>query len=121
GRAAAYRQSGAGFGQIRDALLIESLWIVVGAATVGCVLAGSQIYPVLEEALSRGVAIWLVAAVLCVLLVLLGLLVVKRAVIRRFSRLALPPLRLLLVQAAIWSTLGLSFWLLARACGIEIS
>src|SRR5690554_147396 len=32
GRAAAYRQSGAGFGQIRDALLIESLWIVVGAA-----------------------------------------------------------------------------------------
>lgn len=121
GRAAAYRQLGAGYAQIRDALLIESLWIVAGATTVGCVLTGRQVYPVLEEALSKGVAIWLIAAASSVLLVLLGLLVLKGAMVRRYFWLALPPVRLLLVQGAIWSVLGLSFWLLARACGMEIS
>lgn len=120
GRAAAYRHLGANYGQIRDALLVESLWIVAGATVVGCVLTGRGLYPLVSEGLSSGVVIWLAAGFSTVALVVLVMLLVKRDLVRRYMRLALPPVRVLLVQAAIWALLGLSFWMLARACGVAI-
>ena len=121
GRAAAYRGRGAEYGQIRDALLVESLWIVAGSALVGLVLTGPGVVDIVTGSLNPTIAWWLAGAVsLCVVGGTAGL-VWKRELAARYVRLSLPSVRVLAVQAGIWSSLGLAFWVLARACGFDIS
>ncbi len=121
GRAAAYRERGAGYGAIRDALLVESLWIVAGAAVVGVVLTGPGMIGIVTEALTPALAWWLGGGVLVVSMAMVALLVWRRALALRYLRLAFPSGRVLAVQAGIWGLLGVAFWLLARACELDVS
>lgn len=120
GRAAAYRHLGAGFAPIRDALLCESLWIVVGSAAVGALLTGPAIVAILAGSVSTFVAWWLGAGFALAALAVLAAAIWKRALLHRYALLALPPPRAVLVQACIWVLLGLAFWVLARACGLSV-
>ncbi|WP_058835573.1 lysylphosphatidylglycerol synthase transmembrane domain-containing protein [Luteimonas abyssi] len=118
GRAAAYRHRGAEYAQIRDILLIESLWVVVGAAAIGALLTGSLL-PLMAEALGRGVTRWLVGFGAACLASIAALFVWKRHLFDRYARLAWPDMRVLLVQLVTWALLGIAFWVLARACGLD--
>jgi hypothetical protein len=120
GRAAAYRNRGAGFGPIRDALLCESLWIVVGAAAIGALLTGPGIVAILRGGLSTFVVWWLAGGISLLLLAVAVAALWKRDLLRRYARLAMPPPRAIVVQAFIWALLGLAFWVLARACGLGV-
>src|SRR5690606_6653066 len=112
GRAAAYRRRGAAYGAIRDALLIESLWIVAAAALVGLLLTGPAVIGLVAGSLSAAVAWWLVGGISAVALGVLFVLAWKRQVALRYARMALPTARVVIVQAAIWALLGLAFWVL---------
>lgn len=120
GRAAAYRNLGAGYGPIRDALLCESLWIVAGAAAVGLLLTGPGIVSILTGSLSSFVGWWLLGGFATVSSAVVAAALWKRDVLGRYARLAMPSVRAVLVQAGIWSTLGLAFWVLTRACGLDV-
>lgn len=120
GRAAAYRNLGAGYASIRDALLCESLWIVAGAAVVGVLLTGPGIITIMAGSLSSFVVWWLLGGLAAVTSIVLAAMLWKRDALHRYARLAVPSVRVLLVQACIWLTLGLAFWVLARACGLDV-
>lgn len=120
GRAAAYRNLGAEYGAIRDALLCESLWIVAGAFATGVLLVGGAVWPILAGSLSPFVAWWLGIGALIGLLLMVVAAIWKRSLLVRYAFLAKPPLRAVLAQAFIWVSLGLAFWLLARACGLTV-
>lgn len=121
GRAAAYRARGAGYGPIRDALLVESLWIVAGAALVGVLLTGPRVTDIVLDSLTPALAWWLGIGILAVMLGMVVLVVWKRQVASHYMRLALPSGRVILTQAGIWAMLGVAFWMLARACDLDIS
>ena len=121
GRAAAYRKLGAGYGAIRDALLVESLWIVAGASATGVLLAGPRIPGLVVSSLDPMLRWWLGGLFAACVLLVAGLALWKRAVVARYAQLAVPTARVLLVQGFIWSMLGLAFWVLARACGLEVA
>lgn len=120
GRAAAYRHRGAEYAQIRDILLVESLWVVAGAAAIGALLTGPLLLPLTAEALGRGVTLWLAGFAVACGGIAVVLFIWKRQVLQRYVRLALPDLRVAAVQLATWALLGLAFWILARACGLEV-
>jgi uncharacterized membrane protein YbhN (UPF0104 family) len=118
GRAAAYRNLGAGYGAIRDSLMTESLWVVAGAAITGLVLSGHAIVGILEHGVGPVVRWWFAGGFLLVAVVMVVLLLLKRTALLRYLRSAIPPPRALLVQAGIWLLLGTAFWVLAHACGM---
>ena len=120
GRAAAYRNLGAQYGPIRDALVCESLWIVAGASAVGAILTGPALVGILTGSLSSFVAWWLGAGFALALLAVVAAAIWKRALLSRYARLAWPPVRAVAAQAAIWLLLGLGFWVLARGCGLDV-
>lgn len=119
GRAAAYRELGADYRQIRDSLLIETVWIICGAATLAILLCGPAVVVLVHDSLSPLVRWWLAIALATGAIAVLSLLVLKRSVLAHVMRLALPGPHVLCVQAGTWLLLGISFWLLARACGIQ--
>ena len=120
GRAAAYRHRGAAYAAIRDALLVESLWIVAGAAFAGVVLTGPALIELGRHGLQDvPMGWWLLLSCLGLLAALVVLLRWKEVAIR-YVRLAFPDLRVLAVQAGIWGLLGAAFWLLALACGLSL-
>lgn len=119
GRAAAYRTHGAGYAQIRDALLTESLWIVAAAFCIGGLLCGPALVSIVHDSLSSIVAWWLLALAAIGTLGVAGLLVWKRAAFMRYIRSAVPTSRAVLVQTAIWCFLGGSFWVLIQACDMD--
>jgi len=119
GRAAAYRSRGAEYAQIRDALLTESLWIVAAAFCIGGLLCGPALVSIISQSLSPVVAWWLLGLGGGVVLAGCGLLLWRRAAFLRYLRSAVPTPRAVLVQIAVWSLLGGSFWVLVRACGME--
>ncbi len=120
GRAAAYRQLGAPYASIRDALLVESFWIVAAAALAGVVLAGPGMAGAALGRLPVAIKYWLAGGVLLALLAGCAVLVVKRAWATHYARLVLPSSGVLVSQALVWAALGLAFWALARACGLPI-
>lgn len=120
GRAAAYRNLGAQYGPIRDALVCESLWIVAGASVVGAALTGPALLGILTGSLSTFVAWWLGVGFGLALLAVIAAAIWKRAMLTRYARLAWPPARAVAAQAGIWLLLGLGFWVLARGCGLSV-
>lgn len=120
GRAAAYRNLGAHYGPIRDALVCESLWIVAGASVVGAALTGPALLGILTGSLSTFVAWWLGVGFGLALLAVVAAAIWKRAMLTRYARLAWPPARAVAAQAGIWLLLGLGFWVLARGCGLSV-
>ena len=118
-RSAGYRFAGASYSAIANALLLETLWVLSGAALVGAVLAGPS---VLSQAIQSGLfpaqQLPLTASIA------LGSLVVVVLVAIRFRRRLLevrqklvPGPRVFVLQISIWSLLGLSFWILLPAGG----
>lgn len=118
GRAAAYRNLGAGYGAIRDSLVTESLWVVAGAAVTGVVLSGRTIIDILERSLGPVVRWWFVGGFVLVAMAMVALFLLKRTALLRYLRSAIPTPRALLVQGGIWLLLGAAFWVLAHACGM---
>jgi len=120
GRAAAYRSRlGAGYGQIRDSLLTESLWIVGGALAIGAALSGAPLWRFMRDRAPESLLWWLLALAALGLSATLVLFVWRRGWLLRYLRSAVPTPRALLVQAGIWGLLGLSFWILVRACDMQ--
>lgn len=119
GRAAAYRNLGAAFPQIRDSLLTESLWILAAAALVGALLTGPGIVEVVTQTLSPALAWWLVGLAAAGLLVVAALAVYRWSALLAYLKLLVPPVNAVLVQALIWSLLGAAFWCLLVASGIH--
>jgi uncharacterized membrane protein YbhN (UPF0104 family) len=120
GRAAAYRRLGAGYAAIRDALLVESLWIVAAAAAVGLAFSGPAAARLVQASLTPMLRWWLGGGILAVALAVLAAVVLKRALAARYLRLAIPSVPVVLAQLATWLLLGLAFWVLARACGLQV-
>lgn len=120
GRAAAYRERGAGFAVIRDSLLLESLWVVGSALVLGLVLAGSRAVAFFGQRNAVPVLYWFAGLLLLGGLCLLAGLVWKRHILVRYLRLVMPSPRLVLVMLATWALLGTAFWLLAIAVGIHV-
>lgn len=120
GRAAAYRDRGGDYGQIRDGLLIETLWVIAGAATVALAFSGPEILAVASQSLTPLARWWLSGLAAACALGLFILSIARRNLVASWLRLALPPPGLLLVQAGVWLLLGLSFWVLAWACGMGL-
>lgn len=120
GRAAAYRnQLGAGYGQIRDSLLTESLWIVGAAFVVGAVFCGVPLWRFLHDKAPPTLLWWLATLVALVLVLAAILFMWRRERLLKYLCSAIPTPRVLLVQAGVWTLLGLSFWILVRACGMS--
>lgn len=120
GRAAAYRDLGARPARIRDALVTETLWVTGAAAIIGSLLAGSGVWPVVEDAVdgSRAVLVSLVAvAVLAVAAVAVTLVVARRSLVA-YARAAVPGPRAALTLVAVWLLLGAAFVVTARAAGV---
>lgn len=120
GRAASYRELGAGYATIRDALLTESVWIVGGAAAFGAVLGGPALMRSIAVSLSPLVRLWFMAGFAAAALLLAVLLVARRARLLGYLRAAAPGPRACLVQAGIWLLLGLGFHVLCAGSGIAI-
>ena len=121
GRAAAYRNLGASYAAIRDALLVESLWIVAGAGVFGLVLTGpGMVAALVSGSLMPGLLWWLAAGSLIAALGGVALALWKRSLIVHFARICVPSFRAAAAQAFIWLSLGVSFWVLAHACGLEV-
>lgn len=120
GRAAAYRRLGAPYAAIRDALLIESLWIVAAAALVGVLLTGPIAVQVVLGSLTPLTRVWLLGLVVVAAAVGLGVIVLNRGLAARYLRLTVPSAGVVLVQALLWLLLGLAFWVLTRACGLQV-
>ena len=118
GRAAAYKNLGATFPQIRDSLLTESLWILCAAALVGALLTGPGIVEVVTQALSPALAWWLAGLLAVGLLVVAAVAVYRWSALLAYLELLVPPMRAVVVQAAIWVLLGAAFWCLLVASGI---
>lgn len=118
GRAAAYRTRGASYGQIRDSLMTESLWVILGAMATGLVLCGPAILAIVERSLSPMLQLWLVVGAVIAAVGFCVLLLWKREALFRYLHSAIPTPRALLVQLFVWLFLGLSFWVLLRACGM---
>jgi len=116
GRAAAYRNLGGEYGQIRDSLLVETAWIIAGAMAIALLLCGPSIVVLVHGSLSPGMRWWLLAFIALVAATAVVLAFAKRALFLRLLRISIPTPRVLLVQAGIWLLLGLSFWVLVRAC-----
>ena len=119
GRAAAYRNLGAGYGAIRDSLMTESLWVVMGSAVIGLMLCGRTIVGVIQRSLPSLVLWWFLGGFVVVSMLLLALLFLKREALLRYLMSAVPTPRAILVQCGIWLLLGLAFWILAYACGMQ--
>lgn len=120
GRAAAYRnQLGASYAQIRDSLLTESLWIVGAAFAIGMLLCGGSLWQFLSVKAPSTLLWWLGGLLALGALGTSVLLALRRQQMLRYLKSAVPTPRALLVQAGVWSLLGLSFWILARACGMS--
>jgi hypothetical protein len=119
GRAAAYRNRlGAGYGQIRDSLLTESLWTVGGAFVIGALLGGVPLWRFLKDKAPAGLLWWLAGLAVVAISAALALFLWRRTELLRYLKSAIPTPRALLVQSGIWLLLGLSFWILVRACGM---
>lgn len=118
GRAAAYRNRGASYAQIRDSLMTESLWVIVGAMATGFVLCGPAIVAIIKRSLSPMLQLWLIAGMAIAAAGFCALMLWKREGLLRYLRSAVPTPRALLVQVFVWMLLGLSFWVLLRACGM---
>lgn len=121
GRAAAYRNLGAGYASIRDALICESLWIVAGALTIGVTFVGTAAISLLVNGLSTFVLWWLGVGLAIGGFGAVAALLWNRGVMMRYARLARPPGRAIVAQGCIWLLLGLAFWVLARASGLSIA
>ena len=121
GRAAAYRNIGGSYGQIRDSLLVESLWIISGAAAVGILMCGPGIALLVDKTLTGAIRWWFASLVLTGGLTGIGLLLWKRRLLARYVRLLVPSWRVIIVQLAVWGLLGMAFWVLANACQMPIS
>lgn len=121
GRAAAYRARGAAYGPIRDALLVESLWIVAGSAVIGVLLVGPQVVGLVAQSLTPMLVWWLGGGLLASVLLAVVVVLWKRRLALRYLQLAMPSMRVIMVQAGIWIVLGLAFWVLTRACRLEVS
>lgn len=119
GRAAAYRERGANYGAIRDSLLIESLWVVLGALIIGVSLVGTTAVSILRRSASPAVQIWLVALFSAGLLVVALAWMFRRDTLRRYMRLLIPSLPVVLVQVGAWLLLGLAFWVLILAMHLD--
>jgi uncharacterized membrane protein YbhN (UPF0104 family) len=101
-------------------LLCESLWIVAGALITGLLLIGGAVWSILSGSLSPFVVWWLTAGLFIALSMMAVAFIWRRDILFRYLLLARPPLRVAIVQACIWTLLGLAFWVLARACGLMI-
>jgi glycosyltransferase 2 family protein len=108
GKAAAYKDNGFSIGAIRDALVIENLWLVGGAFAYGLalmVIFNSYLIQHLFFSHRMYVAVFFVAVLL---LLFLGNKVLKVNFRRLFSSHRLN-VKIIFLQIVIWSLLGLSF------------
>lgn len=120
GRAAAYRADGAGYAAIRDALLLESGWIVAAAGLLGVVLMGAPGLELAARQADSVVGWWLIGLAIAGVMAVAGLAIWKREVLAYYLRVGRPDMRVLLVQAGIWLLLGMAFWTLARGSEVPV-
>lgn len=117
GRAAAYRSHlGASYGEIRDSLLTESLWVAGAASMVGVALCGVPLWRFMRDKAPESLIWWLAGLVALGAVATVVLFIWRRAWLLRYLRSAVPTPRVMLVQAGVWFLLGMSFWILVRAC-----
>jgi uncharacterized membrane protein YbhN (UPF0104 family) len=112
GKAVAYKDNGFSMTTIRDALVVENVWLVAGAFGYGLILTLIFNFYLIQRLLlsySMYVAVFLVIAFL---LVLLGEKVMKISLGQIFSDHRLI-FKIILLQVVIWSLLGLGFAVLA--------
>jgi hypothetical protein len=125
GRAVAYRDRSARYGDIRDALVTESLWIVAGAAVVGLSLGGVAVVPAVTAGVAPSTARWLLVGAIAVVAAIALTVIVRgrraAAGLARYARLAVPGPRAALTQAAVWTLLGTGFWFFCRAAEVPVT
>lgn len=122
GRAVAYRGLGANYSDIRDALIVESIWVVGAATAVAIILAAPALTKTLLQA---GVTtdFWgwaLIAASAGLVLAVVSILLFRRFMLGLLAKMSPPP-RVIVIQAAVWCLLGLALLMLARGLSIDIS
>lgn len=125
GRGVSYRERGARLGDIRDALLTESLWVIGGAAVVGLALGGTAVLPAVASAVDGRTGVWLVAGTAVVVVAVLTVVAVRgrraRARALEYTRRAVPTPRAVLTQALVWGLLGTGFWCFCLAADVSVS
>jgi hypothetical protein len=119
-RAVAYRRLGASYSTIRDALVVESLW-VLGAAVVTAIALGASAFIQVSLEVVRPFKHIVLTLMLVGFGVLFVLLVRFRASSWRVILLARPSFPILLIQAAVWLSLGCALKMQVLALGLEAS
>ena len=122
-RGAGYRFAGASYTGIANALLLETLWVLGGAALIGALLAGPALGRLIldAEVVSAEHLFWaaLVAAGGVVVTAVLAIRFRRR--LRPLGKQLFPGPRVILLQLAIWGLLGLSFAVLLPEAGRALS
>lgn len=122
GRGAGYRLAGASYAQTANAILLETIWVVGGAALVGTILSGPTL---LGHAVRNGVvsseqvSITIGIFLTCVAVLAFGMILYRRR-LRQIRRVLCPHLKVIILQISIWCLLGLSFGLLVKGAGNDI-
>lgn len=119
-RAAAYRDRGAPAGRIRDAILTESLWVLGGALAYGTLVSGFTVLPVVAASIDRLTLVWIGVGVAAGAVLLTALAVRRGPQLRGYVVRSRPTPYAVAVQAVVWTLLGLAFFALARAGGIDV-
>lgn len=112
GKAAAYKDEGFSIGKIRDALVVENIWLVVGAFGYGLILMLIFNFYLIQKLFLTYSLYLAVFLVIVPLLALLGKKVLKIRFRQIFSDHRVN-LKIMLLQVVIWTLLGLGFALLA--------
>lgn len=112
GKAAAYKDKGFSISKIRDTLVVENIWLVVGAFGYGLILMLIFNFYLIQHLFLSYSLYLAVFLVIVPLLVLLGQKVLKIRFGQIFSDHRLN-FKIILLQVVIWTLLGLGFALLA--------
>jgi glycosyltransferase 2 family protein len=119
GRVVAYRDLGAAYATIRDALLIETVWVVGASIAAASVLGGPLIFSSISRVLTSAAQLFAGIVLGALILASCVLLAMQRIDSNLLSR-ALPSFALVVVQTLVWLLLGMAFLLLAKAFSIDL-
>ncbi len=122
-RGAGYRFAGASYTGIANTLLLETLWVLGGAALVGALLAGPALGRQIHDAgvVSAEYLLWAVLVAAGGLIVIVALALRFRRRLQPLGRQLFPGPRVIVLQLGIWVLLGLSFAVLLPAAGSDLT
>jgi glycosyltransferase 2 family protein len=117
-RTVAYRQLGASYGTIRDALIVETLWVVGAAVIVGACLGASTVWRAGWDVIRPYTSgILILAFVGCVAAV--WVMARYHSFAWRLIEFVRPTPYIVAVQAGVWLALGCSLWVILQALGVS--